>query len=64
VVGFDDIAMAAYANPPLTTVRQDLQHGAKVLVDLVLRRIEGEDTPSATMPAELIVRESSAYRRR
>jgi DNA-binding LacI/PurR family transcriptional regulator len=64
VVGFDDIAMAAYANPPLTTVRQDLQHGAKVLVDLVLRRIEGEDTPSATMPAELIVRESSASRRR
>jgi DNA-binding LacI/PurR family transcriptional regulator len=64
VVGFDDIAMAAYANPPLTTVRQDLQHGAKVLVDLVLRRIEGEDTPSATMPAELIVRESSTARRR
>ena len=64
VVGFDDIAMAAYANPPLTSVRQDLQHGAKVLVDLVLRRIEGEDTPSATMPAELVVRESSAVRRR
>lgn len=64
VVGFDDIAMAAYANPPLTTVRQDLQHGAKVLVDLVLRRIEGEDTPSATMPAELIIRESSIPRRR
>lgn len=64
VVGFDDIAMAAYANPPLTTVRQNLQHGAKVLVDLVLRRIEGEDTPSATMPAELIVRESSTAARR
>lgn len=64
VVGFDDIPMAAYTNPPLTTVRQDLQHGAKVLVDLVLRRIEGEDTPSATMPADLIVRESSAPSRR
>jgi len=64
VVGFDDLEMAAYSNPPLTSVRQDLQHGAKVLVDLVLRRIAGEDTPSATMPAELIVRESSAARRR
>ena len=64
VVGYDDIAMAAYANPPLTTVRQDVQHGAKILVDLLLRRIEGEDTPSATMPAELIVRESSAVARR
>jgi DNA-binding LacI/PurR family transcriptional regulator len=64
VVGFDDIAMAAYSNPPLTTVRQDLRHGAKVLVDLLLRRIDGENTPSATMPAELIVRDSSVARRR
>lgn len=64
VVGFDDIPMSAYTNPPLTTVRQDLQRGAKILVDLVLRRIDGEDTPSATMPAELIVRESSASRRK
>jgi len=30
----------------------------------VLRRLDGEDTPSATMPAELIVRESSTGRRR
>ena len=59
VVGFDDIPMAAHVHPSLTTVRQDLQRGAKTLVDLVLRRIEGEETPSATMPAELIVRESS-----
>lgn len=64
IVGFDDIPMSAYTNPPLTTVRQDLQRGAKILVDLVLRRIDGEDTPSATMPAELIVRESSAARRK
>ena len=64
VVGFDDIPMAAYTNPPLTTVRQDLQRGARILVDLVLRRIEGEDTPSATMPAELVIRESSTAARR
>jgi DNA-binding LacI/PurR family transcriptional regulator len=30
------------------------------MVELLFRRIEGEQTPSATMPAELIVRESSA----
>ena len=59
VVGFDDIPMAAHVHPSLTTVHQDLQRGARTLVDLLLRRIEGEDTPSATMPAELIVRESS-----
>ena len=59
VVGFDDIALSAHSTPTLTTVRQDLPRGAHMLVDLLLRRIEGEDTPSATMPAELIVRESS-----
>jgi DNA-binding LacI/PurR family transcriptional regulator len=64
VVGFDNIPLAAHANPTLTTVHQDLQHGANALVDLLLRRIEGEDTPSATMPAELIIRESSSPAKR
>jgi DNA-binding LacI/PurR family transcriptional regulator len=59
VVGFDDIALAAHANPPLTTVRQDLQRGARLMVDLLFRRLAGEETPSATMPAELVVRQSS-----
>lgn len=64
VVGFDDIALAAHASPPLTTVRQDIQRGAKTIVDLVFRLIAGEDVPSATMPAELIVRESCGGLRR
>jgi DNA-binding LacI/PurR family transcriptional regulator len=59
VVGFDDIALAQHANPPLTTVRQDLQRGARLMVDLLLRRLAGEDTPSVTMPAELVIRQSS-----
>jgi DNA-binding LacI/PurR family transcriptional regulator len=59
VVGFDDIPMAAHVHPSLTTVRQDVARGAKLLVDLVLRRLAGEETPSVTMPAELVVRESS-----
>ena len=63
VVGFDDIAMAAHVHPSLTTVRQDVSRGSKLLVDLVLRRLAGEDTPSVTMPAELVVRESSGASR-
>jgi DNA-binding LacI/PurR family transcriptional regulator len=51
--------MAAHVHPSLTTVRQDLARGSKLLVDLVLRRLDGEQTPSAIMPGELIVRESS-----
>jgi len=67
VVGFDDIAMAAHTNPPLSTVRQDLEQGAKLLVDLVFRRLAGEKTASVVLPTKLIVRESSAttgYRER
>lgn len=60
VAGFDDIAMSAHFNPTLTTMRQDIARGARMLVDLLFRRLNGEDTPSATMPAELIVRESSS----
>ena len=59
VVGFDDVAFAKHTNPPLTTVRQDLEGGARLLVELAFRRIAGEDTPSVKMPARLIVRESS-----
>jgi DNA-binding LacI/PurR family transcriptional regulator len=60
VVGFDGIAMAGHTNPPLTTVRQNLEQGAKLLVDLVFRRIAGEKTASVVMPTQLVVRESSA----
>lgn len=59
VVGFDDISIAAHANPSLTTVHQDLERGAHILVDLLFKRIAGEETPSAMMPAELVIRESS-----
>jgi len=60
VVGFDDIPIAAHTTPPLTTVRQDVVRAARTLVDLLLRRIAGEDTASVLIPAELVVRESSS----
>jgi DNA-binding LacI/PurR family transcriptional regulator len=59
VVGFDDIAIATHTTPTLSTVRQDLAQGARTMVDLLCRLIEGEEAASATLPAELIVRESS-----
>lgn len=59
VVGFDDIVLARHSNPPLTTVRQDLAFGARAMVDLLFRRMAGEDAPSALAPIELVVRGSS-----
>jgi DNA-binding LacI/PurR family transcriptional regulator len=61
VVGFDDIAMAGQATPPLTSVRQDLAKGARTIVDLLFRRIAGEDAPSATLAPSLIIRKSCGF---
>ena len=59
VVGFDDIGVAAHVVPPLTTIRQDVQRGARTLVELLVRRIAGEPAASVTMPPELILRSSA-----
>jgi DNA-binding LacI/PurR family transcriptional regulator len=59
VVGFDDIVLARHSNPPLTTIRQDLAFGARAMIDLLFRRMAGEDAPSTLSPVELIVRGSS-----
>jgi len=58
VVGFDGLEMGAHVHPTLTTVQQDLAQGAELLVDLLLKRIAGENPKSATMRGTLIVRES------
>jgi LacI family transcriptional regulator len=60
LVGFDDIRLAAYANPPLTTIREpDIELGhyaAQQIIDL----IEGHDLAERNirLATELIVRES------
>ncbi len=59
VVGFDDIEMAAYTTPPLTTVRQDMATGALLLVERVIAAAAGQAPQSVEMPAELIVRRST-----
>ncbi len=59
LVGFDDIPLAAYSQPPLTTVRQDLSLAARLLVDRLLALIAGEAVESVEMPVKLVVRESA-----
>jgi DNA-binding LacI/PurR family transcriptional regulator len=59
IVGFDDIPLARYTSPPLTTIRQDCRQGARLLVDGLLRAIRHQPTSSVVIPAELVVRASS-----
>lgn len=59
VVGYDDLPFTGQTVPPLTTVRQDIVVGARHLVDLVLKRVAGQQTDSVVMTPELIVRASA-----
>jgi DNA-binding LacI/PurR family transcriptional regulator len=59
VVGYDDIAMSVYANPPLTTVKQDCIKGGQALVERLLAIIAGENPASLVLETPLIIRESS-----
>ena len=59
MVGFDDIAMARFCNPPLTTVFQDTSHAGEQLVETLLKLVNGQHAESAMLPAKLIVRRST-----
>ncbi|MCB9461423.1 MAG: LacI family DNA-binding transcriptional regulator [Anaerolineaceae bacterium] len=58
LVGYDDIQLAAFCSPPLTTIRQPIEHGGRLMVAKMLELIDGHEAESVILPAELIVRES------
>jgi DNA-binding LacI/PurR family transcriptional regulator len=60
IVGFDDIPEAGYLNPALTTVRQDFQAIGRRAIDLVMATLDGSTTNVPLLPAELIIRDSTA----
>jgi LacI family repressor for deo operon, udp, cdd, tsx, nupC, and nupG len=60
VVGFDDIAFAAYVDPPLTTVEQRKYEMGQMAMEMVLDILSGEDAVSdITLQGRLVVRGSS-----
>ncbi len=58
VVGFDDIPMASYCNPPLTTVQQDTILAGELLVENLIKLINNEIFENIQLPAKVIIRES------
>ena len=61
VVGFDDIAVASFTFPPLTTVRQPLLEMGTVAAQTLLDRIEERAPfiPEIALAPELIIRNST-----
>jgi DNA-binding LacI/PurR family transcriptional regulator len=60
VIGFDDSAIARYADPPLTTVRQPVEEMGRQMTRLLLAKVAGEAAGmSVILQTELVVRASA-----
>ena len=62
VVGFDDIPMARYGNPPLTTLSQPIHEIGAALFKLLMALVNGESAEGLggrLFKPELIVRQST-----
>jgi DNA-binding LacI/PurR family transcriptional regulator len=62
VVGYDDVPVTAWVDPPLTTVHQPLTEMAAAATELALTLGRGEKIPQIGLEiaTHLVVRESTA----
>ncbi len=59
IIGFDDIKLASYFSPPLTTIRQPMVEMGSLAIIKLLERIEHNLTqPNILIKPELVVRKS------
>lgn len=59
VVGFDDVPLAAYCSPPVTTIRQPLSKAGETLVHNLVQYLKDKTITRTILPVELVVRKSS-----
>jgi len=61
LIGFDNISLANYLNPRLTTATKNILQIGRDAVRMVLERIEDPEKPyqQIYIPARLIIREST-----
>ncbi|HYW48520.1 MAG TPA: LacI family DNA-binding transcriptional regulator [Bryobacteraceae bacterium] len=61
IVGFDDLYISRYLNPPLTTVRQPMHQMGRMAMETLLDLLAGgRRDHNLKVPGDLIVRESTA----
>lgn len=58
IVGYDDVGQAAMSTPQLTTINQNISKGGEMMVEMLLRKIDGKRVESAYTPTTLVVRQS------
>jgi DNA-binding LacI/PurR family transcriptional regulator len=60
MIGFDDIDMAAYTIPPLTTIRQPRFELGQQAMHMMLDLLAGQEPENQILRGELVVRETTA----
>ncbi len=60
VAGFDDIPLAGFVDPSLTTAQQDTKRAGVVLVDTLISLIRDEPVENQVIPISLVLRDSTA----
>ncbi|MEL7487883.1 MAG: LacI family DNA-binding transcriptional regulator [Pseudomonadota bacterium] len=58
IVGFDGIPAGAHVSPALTSIKQDVRAGGRVLVKKIMDVLRFGDAQSEQLPVELVVRQS------
>jgi len=58
IVGFDDNPIALFSTPGLTTIQQDIREGGRLLVQSLIKVLNGQAIDHVAMPTKTIVRES------
>jgi DNA-binding LacI/PurR family transcriptional regulator len=62
LVGFDDLPIVRYSDPPLTTVHQPMPQMGRLAMETLLEFLAGSNsTHNIKVPGELIVRESTTH---
>lgn len=59
VIGYDDVAIAAHSDPPLTTVRQPGPLAGRLLAQSLIQYLRTGAVTHVSIPAELVVRGSA-----
>ncbi|PCJ50030.1 MAG: LacI family transcriptional regulator [Gammaproteobacteria bacterium] len=58
VTGYDNIPLAEFIRPPLTTIQQDTKLAGKLLVETLLNDINDKPVQTALLPTKLVIRGS------
>ena len=61
VVGYDNIGQSAHSIPSLTTIDQNIKHGGEIMVDLLLKKLDGGTVHDELTDTKLVIRQSCGY---